>query len=212
MVLKNASKTNKAITVLADIFDAPKSKGGRPRKDKADVRHRNDGSTWTYRPPKYPRKTGIDSVASDNKPERQIKKLPLDFGEQNALGDELVEWSKSSIAESIEDFPLFKGYSPYKFYCMARDNEYFADCLDSALARLGSKMHLNARRKLEDGSVVMKTFALYNRMYRELTLENSKAMSSTNTVIKVVEDKIPSSDLVPLREVLMKGSEDAEII
>lgn len=195
------SQSRMALQVLAVAETTPKIDPA-----EREVRYRKDGTPWTYSPPLN--KRGVSRKVKEDarkqllaKTTRQINKLPQDFDKQNLLGDELVAWSQSPGAEMIEDFPLSKGYSPYKFYRLAEQNEYFADCLDSALSRLGSRMHRAARKREEDGAVIMKTFPLYNREYRSLSLEKANAMASKgDTIIQVIEDKIPSSLLVPPRD------------
>lgn len=163
------------------------------------VRQRRDGTVWTYDPPRT-RGHGIP-VPEKEKP-LALMAIPSDPVSQNNLGSELLEWSSLPEAEAIEQFPLSKKFSPYRFYDIALINPYFADCLDAARAAIGFRREKNARTRVEDGNIIMKMQPLYNKEYRDLSLQNSNAESTkVGTIIQVVESPVPDSDRVPKRVV-----------
>lgn len=64
---------------------------------------------------------------------RDAHKIPTNKDEQDYLGEELIEWThKNDEAFSLDGFPLSYGFSPYKFYQIAKKNVYFAECLEFA--------------------------------------------------------------------------------
>lgn len=164
-------------------------------RNKSEKRIRKDGKEWLYTP-SNPLKP-LPIVAE--KP-RALKDVPSDKPEQNNLGTELIEWARHEEAEAIEQFPLLKGFNPYKFYDIALNNTYFADCLDAAMAAIGFRRERNARTRKEDATTIMKMQPLYNKQYRALSMEKSQAEATkVGTVIQVIESKIPESDMVPER-------------
>lgn len=161
----------------------------------SEKRIRKDGTEWVYRA-SMPR--GGKPVVVE-KP-RALNDVPSDKPTQNNLATELIEWSRHEEAEAIEQFPLFKGFNPYKFYDIALNNPYFADCLDAAMAAIGFRRERNARTRKEDATTIMKMQPLYNKQYRALSMEKSSAEATkVGTVIQVIESKIPESDMVPER-------------
>jgi hypothetical protein len=131
-----------------------------------------------------------------------LQKIPHDEKTQNALADEMVAWSQEETAEAIEQFPLSKKYPVSKFYAIQKDNEYFKDALETARYNIGMRRERNARKRKEDGNIIMKLHPLYNTEYRDLLMEKVKTYGeSSATTIQVIETPVPGSDMVPRRKV-----------
>ncbi len=158
------------------------------------VRLRLDGEPWTESPP-----DGKEVLHVIAKPKALVS-CPVDVDLQNNLASDLLEWVKSDNAEALEQFPLDRNMNPYKFYRIAEINPYFADCLEASASYLGFKMTKHARMRTQDSGVIMKLLPLYNKLYRELTMQKSQAEATkVGTVIQVIESKVESSDMVPER-------------
>lgn len=161
------------------------------------VRERKDGTAWTYCPP---RKRGEGIPTPEKEKPLFLAPIPTDPVSQNNLGSDLMEWANLPEAESIEQFPLARRMSPYKFYDIALVNTYFSDCLDAARSAIGFRREKNARTRVEDGATIMKMQPLYNKHYKDLAMLKANAESTkVGTLIQVVEGKIPDSDMVPKR-------------
>jgi hypothetical protein len=161
---------------------------------RARVRLRRDGSPWSYDPPR--KKGGIDAPVKLNP--LALVEVPTDPVAQTNLASQLLVWSETPEAESIEQFPLSLRMNPYKFYRIADINPYFSDCLDAAMAAIGFRREKNARTRVEDSGTIMKMQPLYNKSYRELALMKANAESTkVGTMIQVIEGPVPDSDMVP---------------
>lgn len=164
-------------------------------RNESEKRIRKDGKEWLYTP-----KNPLKPLPIVVEKPRALKDVPSEKSEQNNLATELIEWARHEEAEAIEQFPLLKAFNPYKFYDIALNNAYFADCLDAAMAAIGFRRERNARTRKEDATTIMKMQPLYNKQYRALSMEKSLAESTrVGTVIQVIESKIPESDMVPER-------------
>lgn len=64
-----------------------------------------------------------------------------DVSLQNRLGNEMMEWADLDDSFVLDAFPLKKRMSPPKFYKMAEQNPYFAECLSYAKSRIGERYH-----------------------------------------------------------------------
>lgn len=59
--------------------------------------------------------------------------IPKDITTQNELGEELIEWAGvNKHLFTLNKFPLSKGYNPYKFFNIAKTNDYFKEALSFA--------------------------------------------------------------------------------
>lgn len=193
----SVARALKAIDHARELNRAMNPNKGTRVRAKKEKRIRKDGTEWTYSPsnPRKPKPPVIELP-------RALHDVPLDKPQQNNLATELIGWARHEEAEAIEQFPLLKGFNPYKFYDIALNNEYFADCLDAAMSAIGFRRERNARTRKEDATTIMKMQPLYNKQFRALSMEKSSAESTkVGTVIQVIETKVPESDMVPRRMV-----------
>lgn len=134
---------------------------------------------------------------------RKLLKPSESLYEQNELADDMIEWSKLETSLVIEDYPLSKNISPYKFFKLALNNEYFDEALQFARAMIASRSYKKAVNREVDGSMVMKMMPLYNPEYREFLREKSAIEGSKQNPIQVIIEQSPSVDSVkalPVRE------------
>lgn len=96
-----------------------------------------------------------------------LKTLPTDPIDIEKLGNDLVLWALETTSECTEQFPLSRLYSPYRFFQLQNVNDYFSNCLDFANEIIGYRRERAARYGDQDANVIMKTYALYNRRYKE---------------------------------------------
>jgi hypothetical protein len=107
---------------------------------------------------------------------------------QNQIGRDLMEWAETDEARLLDSFPLKRGYSPRRFYKMAESNEFFAECLEYAKARLGEKIE----GKLKDNSVYLfKALPLYSTLWEDQEERKRKDDSKFVHVYKEVQVEIP---------------------
>ena len=95
----------------------------------------------------------------------------IDHDELKKLADEFVEWAKSGVSDYIDDFPIQKNLSPYKFKRNA--DEYFQGRYDLALYIISNRREKKAAENTMNTVVWKTTHALYNKDYREM---NEKKM------------------------------------
>jgi hypothetical protein len=97
---------------------------------------------------------------------RKYKPLPKEPHEQNILVDECLEWVVKNKPKSINDFPLLRGYCPFRFRKLAEKNFYFAEVLDYTMAIIGRKIEGDWRE--EDVVSYAKAFLpQYDKNYKE---------------------------------------------
>ena len=77
-----------------------------------------------------------------------------------SLADDLIAWAHLETSFAIEDFPLSRLYSPHKFYKWSKHNEYFADALEFARYKVGSRREKAACERRVDSSIILKNNAL----------------------------------------------------
>lgn len=65
-----------------------------------------------------------------------------DEKQQREWANELMEWADLDDSFILDTFPLKKRISPHRFYNMARENNYFSQCLSYAKARIGERLQM----------------------------------------------------------------------
>ena len=59
--------------------------------------------------------------------------IPKDIKTQNELAEGLIEWAgDNKHLFTLNKYPLSKGYNPYKFFNIAKTNDYFKEALSFA--------------------------------------------------------------------------------
>ena len=179
--------------------DSPRKQAKRRENQALCVRLAKDGTPWTVRPPRPKNTKHLEPLMAEERP-RLLVDVPHDPALQNNLASDLLAWANTPAAEAIEQFPLNLKMNPYKFYGIAEINPYFSDCLDAAMAAIGFRREQAARTRKEDSATIMKMQPLYNKQYRDLSIQKSSAEATkVGTLIQVVEGRIPDSDIVPKR-------------
>jgi len=118
--------------------------------------------------------------------------LPADQHAQNRLIDECLEWVLKNKPKSINDFPLLKGYCPFRFRNLGKKNPYFAEVLDYTMAIIG--------RKIEDGwreedivSYAKAYLPQYDKNYKEdrdaLAAKIGNAIGETKAFVPAVRER-----------------------
>ncbi len=91
---------------------------------------------------------------------------PIDRDTLKSLADEFVEWAKSGVSDYIDDFPIQKNLSPFKF--KRNPDEYFQDRYELALYIISNRREKSASENKMNTVVWKTTHAVYNKDFREL--------------------------------------------
>lgn len=133
-----------------------------------------------------------------------LKPLPKDPTEQNAVADQLVYWSLYTDSLNIDEFAIINRYSPYRLWKIRESNDYFAERLEFAKHTLALRIEeaVEDNKGKKDYTLAIKKFPLYNREYREYLdsrlPERKSPEHQGDIVYKLVEiERCPSSSLVP---------------
>lgn len=100
-----------------------------------------------------------------------LRHMSKDKEEQNLLAVELVEWSCSGDSYYVEKFPVMKGISPYRFFKVKHENDFFAECVELANAIC----HLNLKQAVHTGELhhayVLAMLPVFDGDYRGYMIE-----------------------------------------
>lgn len=100
-----------------------------------------------------------------------LRHMSKDKEEQNILAVEMVEWSCNADSYYIEKFPVSKGISPYRFFKVKHENEFFAECVELA----NSICHLNLKQAVHTGELhhayVLAMLPVFDGDYRGYMIE-----------------------------------------
>jgi hypothetical protein len=145
----------------------------------------------------------------DNRPKPRVQKrvypfklnrMPKSADEQNKMADELVEWAFQPESILMEEFPISKMISPYRFFHLAdeKSNQYFTDAYEFANSMCAIKMQKG--KHTLDINLMNKIFPLYHKRYAEyLVARELRAVESGKSSSTIVVQMEPSkSDIVPL--------------
>lgn len=155
----------------------------------------------------------------DNRPKPRIEKrvypmklnrMPRIIEEQNIMADELIQWALLPDSILMEEFPLSKNISPYRFFKLAdsKTNEYFTDAYEFANSWCGVKMQKGQHQL--DLNLLNKIFPLYHKRYNEYLLSKDERAFEFQKQLKTIESTAKSgstiivqmepakSDIVPL--------------
>lgn len=91
---------------------------------------------------------------------------PIDHDELRNLADEFVEWARSGVSDYIDDFPISKNLSPFKF--KRHRDEYFQDRYELAQYIISNRRERKAADNQMNNVVWKTTYPLYNKDYQEL--------------------------------------------
>lgn len=136
-----------------------------------------------------------------------LQKVPADIKIQNKLADELVEWAFENKQEfTLNKFPLSKHYDPYKFFNLAKKNQYFKDALSFARyvvidgmleVNLKDSTNFTMREYLDNKQWWDKHYAdHYNEMIERRKKGDDGARNTTYTIIR----EPISTDVPPCKE------------
>lgn len=129
-------------------------------------------------------------------------KPPKDEARQNDLIRECVNWAlENEEAMEIDDFPISKLMSPYRFKKLAETNEYFAQGLDLAKSIIASRLKKDVRSKKIDKEYLFKLLPLYSKDYSDHIYDRrdkkKEEENASRTIQYVAVPLIPDSPLVP---------------
>lgn len=105
---------------------------------------------------------------------------------QNEMANRLVEWADKEDSRLIDAFPLSQHLSPRRFYKIAETNNYFAACLEYAIAKLGERME----DKIKDHPIhISKALPLYSTLWIQAEQKKQDAQNAisgpTNITVKM---------------------------
>lgn len=90
----------------------------------------------------------------------------IDRDELKKIADEFVEWAKSGVSDYIDDYPIQKNLSPYKFRRI--QDEYFQDRYELALYIISNRREKSAADNNMNTVVWKTTYPVYNKDFKEL--------------------------------------------
>lgn len=102
--------------------------------------------------------------------------------EQRKLANELIEWADLEESTVLDTFPLKKKINPRWFYNMAKDDNYFSQCLSYARAKIGEREELKLGNSHD---YLMKKLPLYSTQWIEA--EEKKQAAARATTATIVE-------------------------
>jgi hypothetical protein len=124
-----------------------------------------------------------------------IKPIPKDTQTIKQLADELLAWAYSTEDINIETFPLTKGYNSYKFFKLAKVDEYFADALGNAQEVIANRIVHEWYNGQAEKSCAKELAGLYRASFKDKAIEEAKIQAE----FKIIAPTFPSSPLVPER-------------
>jgi len=118
----------------------------------------------------------------------KLNRMPRDKEEQNQMADELISWALIPSSVLLEEFPLSKNISPYRFFKFAKEesNEYFTDAFDFARSCCAVRMQ-KGEHELDIG-LLHKIFPLYHRQYDEYLIEKENRAIEAKKIVTGNED------------------------
>lgn len=113
--------------------------------------------------------------------------LPENIQKQNELGDDLLNWCFAKERTSIDEFFHEKKISPMRFYRACEGNDYLFQCLDIALAKIGTTLS----EALKDNHLyLMSLHKQYSSLHREEARLKRESDKDTQVTKIFVEEKI----------------------
>jgi hypothetical protein len=100
--------------------------------------------------------------------------LPTEIKEQNKLIDECYEYILTNNIKDIDEFPLSKHMSPYRFKRLALNNPYFAEVLELCLYSIGRAIQKDWYEFNCEKSLARDLLWTYKKDYREDRKEMAK--------------------------------------
>lgn len=127
-----------------------------------------------------------------------LKDLPVDEKAINELANEMMAWAAKEDAFKLEDFPLMKQYSPYKFFKLAEKHAYFAQALDYANHLIGSRLQHKLVYEGINPQYAMKMLPLYHYHYKQWELEKraQKDHAKNQTIVAVLPEWATSPEVL----------------
>lgn len=127
---------------------------------------------------------------------------PSEKKDQDALIRACVDWAMKDDSMELDEFPTSLLISPYRFYNIAKTNEYFADGLQLAKALIANRLKKDVRERKLDKEYLFKLLPLYSDSYRDFLKDRYNAVvDKLSQPIELHLHKFPSSDEVPDRDV-----------
>jgi len=117
--------------------------------------------------------------------------IDLDAQAGKELGEELLHWSETEVATTIDDFFALKRLSPSTLYRAMEENKYLSACFEIALSNIASKLN----KKLQDNQLhQMHSFKMHAALPREEARmkREADAQQKVVTTYKIEELLIPS--------------------
>jgi len=128
-----------------------------------------------------------------NDPLAKLRPNTNAFGEEidrdalRKIADEFVEWARSGVSDYIDDFPIQKNLSPFKF--KRNKDEYFQDRYDLALYIISNRREKSAAENKMNTVVWKTTHHVYNKDFRELNERNhEKNYEEAKKLIVMMKD------------------------
>lgn len=111
---------------------------------------------------------------------------------QQRLANELAEWADREDSVVLDSFPLSKRINPRWFYNMAKNNTYFAQCLEYARARIGERLEM----KLQGNPVYqLKALPIYSTPWADYEEKKQEAARATQATVVERYIELPNCGL-----------------
>ena len=163
--------------------------------------------TWSYNPPRPNRNI-------NRKVREIIHEVPKDEADQNDLANEVIKWSLLEESLFLEEFPLSKKISPYRFFQFAKNqkNPYFTNAVEFARAVLSVKMQKGVINKKLDREFILRLLPIYNLEYKEFLMEQRTISQSQNIITQNIIKKeiieMPDYDTGTVPQCIEHGNSD----
>lgn len=134
--------------------------------------------------------------------DKEIEKIAID----------LIEWAKRDDSVIFSTFATDRDWNPKLLSKWADKNETMREALEIARHMVSARREERGIEGEYNSRIVMGMMPLYNREYREYEEQKAAAQKQENlNPIKVIIERVPSSDIVPeKKELSYEGTEDEE--
>ncbi len=118
-------------------------------------------------------------------------KPPRDRKSQDELADEMLRFVNDKNVLTLDSFPVSKSMAPTHLYKLADTNEYFALCLELARAMLSDRLIYGWHHGHFQKDFVLRMLPLYNKEYKEMTLQKFKISEEARYQPAVINVMVP---------------------
>lgn len=156
-------------------------------------------------------------IIKTNKPNPNYSSIPKDYKTQCKIANEMILWAKENDVTDLDLFPLSKNFSPYRFYKISNKNPDFGEALEVAQYIMSSRLKQGWKTREMDPSYCREQLPEYNHAYKAwinakvtMAIAARQEQQHGPTNITVIEEAIPTSNVVPTRRIDADTSPDPD--